>query len=40
MNIYLTNPKKFIPDTKMVLIGYKKAKERQQLIAYLMDSTA
>ncbi|HUA53974.1 MAG TPA: cytochrome c family protein [Candidatus Sulfotelmatobacter sp.] len=35
LDTYLTDPRKFIPGTKMVFAGLKKPEERQALIAYL-----
>jgi cytochrome c len=35
LDTYLTDPKKFIPGTKMLFVGLKSADDRKAIIAYL-----
>lgn len=37
---FLTKPKKFVPKTKMSFAGFKKADQRRDLIAFLLEETS
>ncbi len=39
MAVYVTDPKKFNPGSKMVFVGIKNPKEVEDLIAYLQQAT-